>query len=123
MEHAAKTPTIQSGTHIFPLNGATSRVPVEATAFGRRDALFSVVISGVWPDASDNDTNIRWVREYYDAIQPHCEKGAYVNFLDHDDQEVVRASYGVNYERIARAKAKYDPRNLFRMNQNIVPAT
>ena len=121
LRHGPKIPTMNSAMHIYPINGAVQRVPSDATAFAYRDANFATVIAGMWPDPADNEANIAWVKDYYAATAPNSEEGAYVNFLSGDDQERVRASYGGNYDRLVGLKKKYDPGNLFHLNQNISP--
>jgi FAD/FMN-containing dehydrogenase len=119
--HGPKVPAVNSTVHIYPINGAAHRVPEDATAFAYRDANFAVVIAGMWPDAAENDANIGWVRGFYDAIAPYSEAGGYVNFMAEDDQDKVRANYRGNYDRLVEVKRKYDPSNVFRLNQNIAP--
>ncbi|HEY5386535.1 MAG TPA: FAD-binding oxidoreductase [Thermoleophilia bacterium] len=121
LEHGPKIPTVNSALHIYPIDGAVHRVASDATAFAYRDANFATVIAGMWPDPADNDANIAWVRDYYAAVAPHSEKGGYVNFLSGDDQSKIRANYGGNYDRLVALKRKYDPDNLFHLNQNISP--
>jgi len=120
LQHGPNVPVVNSTTHIYPINGACHRVAPDATAFAYRDANFAAVIAGMWPDPADNDANIRWVRDYYDAVAPQSERGGYVNFMADDDQDRVRDNYRGNYERLAQIKRKYDPGNLFHLNQNIV---
>ena len=119
LEHGPKIPTMNSALHIYPIDGAVHRVAPDATAFAYRDANFATVIAGMWPDPADNAANIAWVRDYYAATAPLSEKGAYVNFLSGDDQDKIRANYGGNYDRLVALKKKYDPDNLFHLNQNI----
>jgi FAD/FMN-containing dehydrogenase len=121
LEHGPKVPVVNSTVHIYPVNGACNRVASDATAFAYRDATFATVIAGMWPDAADNEANIKWVRDYYDATAPLSEEGGYVNFMAGDDQDRVRANYKGNYERLVDVKRKYDPDNLFHLNQNIKP--
>jgi FAD/FMN-containing dehydrogenase len=121
LEHGPKVPAVNSTVHIYPINGACQRIGSDDTAFGHRDANFAAVIAGMWPDPADNDSNIKWVRDYYDATAPHSEEGGYINFAAEDDQERVPANYGANYQRLVETKRKYDPDNLFHMNQNIKP--
>jgi FAD/FMN-containing dehydrogenase len=121
LEHGPKVPTMESGPFFFPINGACHRVGVNDTAFAHRNAAYSLVISGSWKEAADNDQNIAWVRNYYDALRPHCDPGGYINFMSGDDQDRAPDNFGANYQRLREIKAKYDPDNLFRMNQNIVP--
>ena len=122
LPHARRVPTVESGTFLFPLDGACRRVSPDATAFAYRGAAFATVISGAWPDPADNQRNIAWVRDYYAALRPHSEEGGYVNFMTEDDGDRVRGNYGANYDRLAALKARYDPENLFQLNQNIKPA-
>ncbi len=121
LEHGPKVPVVNSTVHIYPINGACTRVASDATAFAYRDATFATVIAGMWPDPADNDANIEWVRDYYDATAPLSEEGGYVNFMSGDDQERIKANYGGNYDRLVDVKRKYDPDNLFHLNQNIRP--
>jgi len=122
LQHGPKVPVVNSTTHIYPINGACHRVKADATAFAYRDAQFATVIAGMWPEPSDNAKNIQWVKDYYAALQPHSAAGGYVNFMADDDQGRVRDNYKGNYERLAQVKKKYDPSNLFHVNQNIKPA-
>jgi len=122
VEHGSKVPAMTSTMHIYPINGACNDVAPDATAFAYRDASFATVIAGMWPDAADDERNTAWVRDYYEAIAPHSEEGGYINFMAGDDQDRIRANYKGNYDRLQQVKAKYDPGNLFRHNQNITPA-
>jgi hypothetical protein len=96
-------------------------MPRDATSFAGRDATFATVIVGAWPDPVDNDANIKWVRDYYEALLPYSEGTGYVNFMSGDDQDRVGDNYGDNYERLVAIKSRRDPTNLFRLNQNITP--
>lgn len=123
VRHGRNTPHISSSMHLHAINGAAQRVGPDETAFGHRDKNFSPVIAGIWDDPAENEANIQWVRDYYDAIHPFSgTEGGYVNFMSDDDGHRSEANYGANYERLVAVKAKYDPDNLFRVNQNIVPA-
>jgi FAD/FMN-containing dehydrogenase len=121
VEHGPNAPTMSSTMHLYPINGACHRVAPDATAFGHREANFSMVVVSAWADPSDDEANIGWVRDYSHAIAPHSEVGGYINFMDGDDNERIRANYGGNYDRLVEVKRTYDPGNLFRVNQNIVP--
>jgi hypothetical protein len=114
-------PTGHSTMHLYPIDGAAARVAPDATAFAYRDANFATVIAGMWPDPAQNQANISWVRDYYDATAPLSEEGGYVNFMADDDQGRIKANYRGNYERLLTIKRKYDPDNLFHLNQNIRP--
>jgi hypothetical protein len=121
--NALKAPTDFCLVHLYPIDGAVHRVAKDATPWGARNANFSMVIAGVSPDPKDAQKLRGWGREYWTAVHPFNMEGAYVNFMDSDEAENrVEASYGANYPRLASIKAKYDPNNLFRMNQNIKPA-
>jgi FAD/FMN-containing dehydrogenase len=119
--HGPKVPAVNSTMHIYPINGACHRVKPEETAFAYRDANFATVIAGMWPDPLQNAANTRWVRDYYDATAPHSEEGGYINFMSEDDQSRIKANYKGNYKRLVEVKKKYDPDNLFHVNQNIKP--
>jgi FAD/FMN-containing dehydrogenase len=121
MEHGPKVPTMNSTVHLYPIDGAVHDIAPDATAFGHRDASFAPVIAGMWPDPADNERNTQWVRDYYAAIAPHSEAGGYINFASPDDQDKVAENYGANYRRLTEIKRRYDPDNLFHLNQNIRP--
>jgi UDP-N-acetylenolpyruvoylglucosamine reductase len=121
LEHGPKVPVVNSTVHIYPINGACHRVGSDATAFAYRDATFATVIAGMWPDPAQNEANTKWVRDYYDATAPHSEAGGYVNFMSGDDQDRIEANYRGNFQRLVEVKRKYDPGNLFHVNQNISP--
>jgi FAD/FMN-containing dehydrogenase len=115
-------PTVSSAMHIYPVSGAAHRLSNDATAFSYRDANYVNVIAAVCPDAADIPRHKEWVREFWSAMHPHSAGGAYVNFLMEEGDERIAASYRGNYERLAKIKSRYDPANLFRVNQNIRPA-
>ena len=121
VEHGPKVPVVNSTVHIYPINGACHDVASDATAFAYRDANFATVIAGMWPDPTQNEANIKWVRDYYDATAPHSEAGGYINFMADDDQDRIKANYKGNYDRLVEVKRSYDPGNLFHLNQNIKP--
>ena len=121
MKFGPKAPAVNSTVHIYPINGAVQDVAAEATAFGHREAKYATVIAGMWPDAKQNEANIRWVKDYYAALAPHSEEGGYINFAAADDTDRVGANFGSNYDKLRKLKAKYDPSNRFRINQNITP--
>ncbi len=121
LRYAPDLPSVNSTIHIYPINGACHRVASDATAFAYRDATFATVIAGMWPDPAQNDANTQWVRDYSDATAPFSEEGGYVNFMAEDDQDRIRANYKGNYDRLVDVKRKYDPGNLFHLNQNIKP--
>jgi FAD/FMN-containing dehydrogenase len=121
LEHGPKVPTVNATMHLYSINGAVSRVAPDATAFAYRDSTFASVIAGAWPDPADNEKNIKWVRDYSDATAPESEEGGYIGFMAEDDQGRIKANYKGNYDRLVQIKRKYDPDNLFHLNQNIKP--
>jgi UDP-N-acetylenolpyruvoylglucosamine reductase len=122
VEHFAKVPSVFSGTFIFPIDGAAGRIAPDETAFSYRDARFAEVINGIDPDPAAAGALRTWVVDSWDAVRPYSAGGAYVNFIPDEGQERVQASYRDNYARLAQIKKRYDPTNLFRLNQNIRPA-
>ncbi|MBZ5586955.1 MAG: FAD-binding oxidoreductase [Acidobacteriia bacterium] len=114
-------PTFNSAMHIYPVSGAANRVGKDETAFFYRDAKYVHVIAAMYPNPADTANNVAWVRDYWTALHPHSSGGAYVNFLMEEGDERIRATYGGNYDRLAAIKRKYDPTNLFRLNQNVQP--
>jgi FAD/FMN-containing dehydrogenase len=120
--NAAKAPTPFCLMHLYPIDGAVRRVARDATPWGARDASWSMVIAAISPDPADAGALRTWGRAYWSAVHPYNQKGGYVNFLDADEADNrVELSYGDNYRRLRAIKAKYDPSNLFRVNQNIKP--
>ena len=120
--HAAEAPTELSLMHLYPIDGAVRRVPKDATAWSARDATWSMVIAAIGSDPKQAETLKSWGRGYWKAVHRFNLEGAYVNFMMDDEADGrVQATYGDNYARLAAIKAKYDPRNLFRVNQNIQP--
>jgi hypothetical protein len=120
-KYGAEMPTVQSTMHLYPINGAAGRVSNEATPWNFRGANWAQVIVGVDPDPLNRDKIITWAKDYWNAVHPFSAGGAYINFMMEEGDERIRATYGTNYDRLATIKAKYDPENLFRVNQNIGP--
>lgn len=122
IEHGSKVPSVQSAIHLYPIDGAVHRVGANETAFANRNVKFAPVIAALWQDPAENEANIAWVKEYAAALRPYSAPGGYINFMDRDDLTRVEENYGPNYSRLREIKAKYDPQNLFHVNQNIAPA-
>jgi FAD/FMN-containing dehydrogenase len=120
--HGPKAPEVSATMHLYPINGACHRVKADETAFAYREATFAAVIVAAWQDPALDKERIQWVRDYYQATAPHSEPGGYVNFMADDDQPRVQDNYRGNFTRLADIKRKYDPDNLFHLNQNIQPA-
>ena len=123
VRHAAELPTLHSTVHFYPIDGAAHRVGADETAFTHRDARWSMMIAGVDPFPAHADRLRDWVNDYWKAVHPHSAGAAYVNFLMDEGTDRIRATYGANYERLARIKARFDPDNVFRLNQNIEPTS
>ncbi|GAA4118371.1 FAD-binding oxidoreductase [Aminobacter aganoensis] len=123
VEHGSKSPSELSLMHLYPIDGAVHDVAPGATAWGARRARWSMVIAGIDPDPAKAPELRRWAGDYWAAVHKHnLHGGAYINFMMDDEGEArVRAAYGANYERLVAVKRRYDPANLFRVNQNIRP--
>jgi len=117
----AAMPTWKSTMHLYPIDGAAHDVGPTDTAWSYRDANYNAVFAGVDPDPANVDAIRRWSIDYQEALHPYSAGGAYVNMMMEEGQERIRASYRGNYDRLAQIKAKYDPDNTFRVNQNIEP--
>lgn len=104
------------------IGGATTRPKPDATAYSHRDAIYVCNVHGRWETATEDQKGIAWARGFFREAAPYATGGVYVNFLTDDEPERIKAAYGPGYERLVSAKKKYDPDNLFRMNQNIRPS-
>jgi FAD/FMN-containing dehydrogenase len=122
-KYGAMLPTGHSTMHMYPIDGAAARVDSDATAFAYREGGWAGVIVGVDPDPANAEAITKWTRDYWSELHPHSAGGAYINFMMEEGQDRVRASYRDNYERLAQVKRRYDPDNVFHINQNIQPAT
>jgi len=124
VEHGSAMPTMHSTMHLYPINGAAGRIGDGDTPWAYRDANWAQVIIGVDPDPANAEVLKGWTIAYWEALHPFSAGGAYVNFLgEGEGQDRVQATYAGNYARLAQVKARYDPQNLFRVNQNVLPAT
>ncbi|WP_201742309.1 BBE domain-containing protein [Mangrovicoccus ximenensis] len=121
--HGSRSPSELSLMHLYPIDGAVHEVAPDATAWGARNQKWSMVIAGIDPDPAKADELAAWAKAYWEAV--HAENGhggSYVNFMMADEgQGRIRAAYGGNYDRLAEVKRRYDPENLFHINQNIRP--
>jgi FAD/FMN-containing dehydrogenase len=122
LKHGEQLPTMHSSMHLYPIDGAASRVPSDATAFPHRSGGWSGVIVGVDPAPENAELVSQWTRDYWEDLHPTSAGGAYVNFMMEEGQDRVRSSYGGNYPRLVEVKRRYDPENVFHVNQNIRPA-
>ena len=120
--YGPEMPSGQSTMHLYPIDGAAHDAGNSDTAWAYRDANWGSVFAGVDPDPANAAAIRDWSVDYFEALHPYSAGGAYVNMMMDEGQERVKASYGDNYDRLAKIKASYDPSNLFRVNQNIEPA-
>ncbi len=121
VEQAGRLPSDQCEIFVGQLGGAANRVPADATAYPHRDAEFVMNVHSRWANPPEDTACTLWAREVFDKTAPYATGGVYVNFIT-DDEQRVQAAYGANYERLAALKRKYDPTNMFCVNQNIAPA-
>jgi hypothetical protein len=122
VKHGGLLPTMQSTMHIYPINGRAASVKNNTTPWTYRDATWAGVMVGVDPSPTNKEKISGWARDYWTALHPYSAGGAYINFMMDEGEDRVRATYGKNYDRLAKIKKRYDPTNLFRVNQNIAPA-
>ncbi len=119
--YVEKLPDAQCEVFIAQMGGATNRVPADATAYRHRDVEFIMNVHGRWDDPKADGKCIGWCRELFDAATPHATGGVYVNFMTEEEAQRVEAAYGDSYKKLVELKNKYDPTNMFRLNQNIRP--
>jgi FAD/FMN-containing dehydrogenase len=121
LRFAGELPTPQCEIFLGLIAGASNRIPPEAAAWGHRDTKFVLNVHGRWDDSADDKRCIGWARDFFKASAPYASAGAYVNFMTEDEADRIAAAYGSNFARLAQIKRKYDPHNIFHMNQNIKP--
>jgi hypothetical protein len=122
VEHGSKLPSMFSTMHLYPIDGAAGRVGNTDTPWAYRSSKWAEVIVGVDPEPANAEKITKWTKDYFDALHPYSAGGAYVNFMMDEGEDRIKATYKDNYTRLAKIKKKYDPENLFRVNQNIKPA-
>jgi FAD/FMN-containing dehydrogenase len=119
IEYANKLPSPQCEIFVAHIAGAANRVPADAMAYGHRDANFVLNVHGRWDDPSEDEACIGWARDFFNASQPYASTGAYINFMTEDETARVESAFGSNHGRLIEIKKKYDPENVFHLNQNI----
>ncbi|MBC6991028.1 FAD-binding oxidoreductase [Hymenobacter sp. BT491] len=122
VKYGTSLPTPLSSMHLYPINGAASRMGKNDTAWNYRHSTWSMVIVGVDPDPANKGLITDWAKAYWNALHPYSAGGAYINFMMEEGEDRIKATYGENYDRLVAVKNKYDPENLFRINQNIRPS-
>jgi FAD/FMN-containing dehydrogenase len=120
-DHLKRLPSPLSTVIIPQMGGAISKVDSHATAFHHRNVAFTFSAFAAWTDARDDEKNVTWARDLWDALRPFAPSGVYVNELQDEGEERIRAAYGLAYDRLVALKNRYDPTNLFRLNQNLKP--
>jgi len=121
IEYAGKLPSPQCEIFIGHIAGAANRVAPDAMAYAHRDAKFVLNVHGRWDGAAEDTNCIGWARDFFAASAPYASAGAYVNFMTAEESDRVAAAYGSNYDRLVQIKKRYDPENVFHLNQNIKP--
>lgn len=123
IKYANSLPSPQCEIFIGLIGGQAARVDPEATAYSQRDTQFVLNVHGRWETAAEDQRCISWARDFFDAAAPHATGGVYVNFMTQEEMDRIPAAYKPDaWARLVTVKTKWDPTNLFRMNQNIKPA-
>jgi len=117
--YAGKLPSPECELFIGLVDGAANHVPSAATAYSARDARFVINVHSRWREAVQDDQCIAWARAFFNAAARYASSGAYVNFMTADESERIAGAYGANYARLLEIKQRYDPENVFHLNQNI----
>ena len=123
LHYAVSVPSPQSAIILELYGGKALEEPEGGTAFPHRENLFDLVIISHWPRPEEDDTNISWTRKFWNDMQPFTSQRVYVNVLGVEGEQRVKDAYGENYERLRTLKKKYDPENIFHLNQNINPTS
>ena len=121
VEHARKVPSPHTPILFIEMHGAYRRVGKTDTAYYHRDLQYDLIGVSMWTDPADTQRNIDWTQRLFAAWEPHLARAVYVNDLGDEGEDRARSAYGDNYPRLVVLKNKYDPTNLFRLNQNIKP--
>jgi FAD/FMN-containing dehydrogenase len=121
LKYVGQLPSPHTEIFIGQLGGAMSRVAADATAYSERSAEYVMNVHGRWETAAEDKACVAWSRRLFDEAAPYATGGVYVNFLTEDESDRVIKAYGGNFRRMTQIKAKYDPSNLFRLNQNVKP--
>lgn len=121
VDYAARLPSPHCEIFIGTIGGHTTQVAPEAMAYSSRDANYVMNVHGRWETAEEDERCVAWAREFFAKTQPFASSGAYINFLTQEETDRIAFAYGATWDRLVEVKSKYDPMNLFRMNQNIKP--
>jgi FAD/FMN-containing dehydrogenase len=123
IEYAGRLPSPQCEIFVGHIAGAANRVAPDAMAYAHREAKFVLNVHSRWDNANDDQKCIAWARQFFKASAPYASAGAYVNFMTAEESDRVAAAYGSNYDRLVEIKKRYDPQNIFHLNQNIKTAS
>jgi FAD/FMN-containing dehydrogenase len=115
-------PTPQTEIFLGQLGGRANEQPVDATAYPHRNAMFAMNVHARWIDPADDQRCVAWAREFFAASAPYALGSVYINFMTEEEDARIKEAYGKNYDRLVQIKNTYDPKNLFRHNQNIRPS-
>jgi FAD/FMN-containing dehydrogenase len=122
IRYVGKLPSPQCEIFLGLLGGQVNRAAPDATAYPHRDAIYVMNVHTRWNDAADDEWCVRWARTFFADTAPYAAGGVYINFMTQEEGNRIADAYGPNYARLKEIKGKYDPRNLFRQNQNIAPS-
>lgn len=122
IEYASALPHPECEIFFGHIEGVCNAMEPEATAYSHRHTKYVVNVHGRWRDAGDDEFCIQWARDLFAATKPYAAPGVYINFMTGEETDRVREGFGVNYDRLRAVKSKYDPDNVFNLNQNIPPA-
>jgi FAD/FMN-containing dehydrogenase len=121
IEFAGKLPSPQCEIFVGLIAGVANSVAPDATAYRHRDARYVMNVHGRWDTAAEDGRCVGWAREFFSASSPYASAGAYINFMTEEEGNRIAAVYGPNFGRLTQIKRKYDPKNVFHLNQNIKP--
>ena len=122
VERFEQVPSPMTGIALEQFHGAVTRVDPAATAVPHREVGYNLMLSSVWPDAADDDANVKWTKDGFAAMKEFFTGGRWLNYLTDDQgEDAIRGAYGANYDRLVELKRRYDPENVFRANHNITP--
>lgn len=121
VDYAGRLPSSASEIFLGLVGGAANTRGPDETAYPHRAALYAMNVHTRWEDPRDDAACLAWAREFFKMAAPHAAGGVYINFLNEDEADRIAEAYGPNHRRLQQIKAAYDPDNIFRSNQNILP--
>ena len=123
VDHGAAAPSADSTVFVSPRGGAETEPASDVTAYHHREESHHLLVEARWSDPDQDDEHVGWVRRFHEAVRPHTNGAAAMNFLTADEPDArLRAAYGDNYDRLVALKDEWDPENVFRLNQNVEPS-